>query len=109
MQIVFTLPMRNSHLSKRQCGRAFESANIVFFGQLRRLLLARTRRIGPLTNGWSPPPRSDQDPGYSVGTCPNRRRIWLAPNFPISKSLVRWLAIAPAEPKDFQRPRAHSI
>jgi hypothetical protein len=32
MQIVFTLPMRNSHLSKKQCGKALERANIVFYG-----------------------------------------------------------------------------
>jgi hypothetical protein len=31
MQIVFTLPMRNSHLSRKQCGKALQERDISLF------------------------------------------------------------------------------
>ena len=46
---------------------------------------------------------------YSSVTCPNRRSTCLSLNLPISKSVVRTNAIAPAWPNTFQSPCARSI
>src|SRR5258707_13042788 len=52
--------------------------------------------------------RGDSDFQYSLGTWPNRRRVCLTSNLPISKSVVRLNAIAPAWPKVFQSPCARA-
>jgi hypothetical protein len=46
---------------------------------------------------------------YSSGTCPNRRSTCLSLNLPISKSVVRTNAMAPAWPNILQNPCARSI
>jgi len=46
---------------------------------------------------------------YSSVTCPNRRSTRLSLNFPISKSLVRLYATAPAWPNTFQNACARCI
>jgi hypothetical protein len=50
MQIVFTLPMRNSHPSKKQRGKALES-KYRFLRVASSLASRKDERIGPLTNG----------------------------------------------------------